>query len=411
MNPNDIPNVVALVAVFSLVACADPAPPCEMTGIAGDSSCDTSATATCRDPSTGRLRAVLAPSRGILLISELMADPSAVPDADGEWIELSATADVDLNSIEIRAGAASASLRGEECLRLGAGTYALLARERDPLVNGGLPSVASPLGVGLGNGSGTLAVWSADGALLDQISWQQQKPGVAWQLDPSRSSVAALDDPSRFCPAIQPWGESGELGTPAAANSPCPERAGSTCVDPSNGTARSPVAPAHGQLVISELMADPTQVADSAGEWIEVYARSDVDLNGLQLSNGKSGTRTLTSPTCLRISAGGFAVFARTREPTLNGGVAGALDTFGFGLSQSSTTADAPHALALVINGTEIDRVTWTSATAGASTQLSATALVPSPPGTASSFCVAPLGRTYGLGDRGTPGAMNAVCP
>jgi hypothetical protein len=341
-----------------------------------------------------------------------MADPSAVPDTDGEWLELVAAGDADLNALEIRAGAASAWLRHEECLRVGAGSYALLARSKEPLANGGLPAVLAELGVSLGNSSGALSLLSADGALLDQISWTQQKRGVASQLDPARLSAAANDEANSFCLATQPWSASGDLGTPGAANSACASApAATTCLDPMTGAARSRIAPARGQLVISEFMADPTKVADSAGEWIELYARTDLDLNGLQLSNGGTGVRTLTSSTCLRVPTGGFAVLARNGDPALNGGITAPVDTFGFALSQSAATQEAPHSLVLLMQATELDRATWTSAPAGASTQLSATALATPTNDAPSSFCVAPPATTYGLGDRGTPGAMNAVCP
>ena len=38
-------------------------------------------------------RAIVSPKVGDLAISEWMADPAAAPDADGEWIEVRASAD------------------------------------------------------------------------------------------------------------------------------------------------------------------------------------------------------------------------------------------------------------------------------------------------------------------------------
>ena len=404
-------RLLPVVLSFAAFACGGSPSRCETGSIGRDAGCDDLGTTTCREPGTGRLRPIVPPTPGNLVVTEFLADPSAVPDADGEWVELFAGAEADLNSVEIRTGAASAWLRREECLSIKAGTYALLARKAESAANGGLPAVLAELGVSLANTSGTLAILSGDGALLDQIAWTQQKRGVASQLDPARLSLAANDEPTSFCAATQPWGANSDLGTPGTANAPCVATAAGTCVDPVTGVPRSPVAPTRGQLVISELMADPTQVTDSAGEWVELYARAAIDLNGVQVSSGAGGVRTLSAPTCLRVPAGSFAVLARNRDPALNGGITGAVDTFGFGLSQSAATNDAPHSLALLVQGTEIDRMTWTSAAAGASTQLSAIALSGPPAEAPTGFCVTPPTATYGLGDRGTPGAMNSVCP
>ncbi|HZA51136.1 MAG TPA: hypothetical protein VE549_10365 [Myxococcaceae bacterium] len=412
MTPAYARRLLPIALFVGALGCGDSPSRCDGGSVSRDAGCDDPGTiTTCRDRVTGRLRPVVSPAPGNLVITEFLADPSAVPDADGEWVEIFAAVDADLNSVEIRTGAASAWLRREECLPVTAGTYALLARRDEPAANGGLPPVLAELGASLANASGALAILTADGALIDQIVWTQQKRGVSSQLDPARLSPTANDEPSSFCGAAQAWSANSDLGSPGAVNPPCVTTATPTCIDPVTGVPRTPVAPTRGQLVISELMADPTQVTDSAGEWIELYARVPIDLNGVQVSSGAGGVRTLSGASCLRVPAGAFAVLARNREPALNGGITGAVDTFGFGLSQSAATIDAPHSLTLLVQGAEIDRMTWTWAAAGASTQLSATALGATPPDATSGFCVAPPNATYGMGDRGTPGAMNSVCP
>jgi hypothetical protein len=377
---------------------------------APNARCGGGGNTTCRDPQTRAVRPLIAPTAGSLVITEFMADPAAVSDADGEWMEIFAARDLDLNAVEVRTASATASLRSEECLQIRAGAYALLARRKDPLLNGGLPAVLAEIGASLGNASGNLALWTESGTLLDEISWTQQKAGVASQLDPTRVASAANDQSASFCPAIAPWSASGDLGTPGAENHACGGLA-TRCFDPVTGAARDAVRPSPGQLVISEFMADPTKVADSAGEWIELFATADVDLNGLQLSNEGAGVRTVTSTTCLRVTTGTSALFARSRDPALNGGITSAIDTFDFSLSQSSATQESPHSLAVRVEGSDIDRITWLSATAGASTQLSAAKWDAAANDAHSSFCPTPSTITYGAGDRGSPGAMNAVCP
>ena len=61
-----------------------------------------------------------------------------------------------------------------------------------------------------------------------------------------------------------------------------------------------------GDLLITEIMHDPSQVADYRGEWFEIYNNSAgaVDLNGLVVqSNGESG---FTVGTSIELAAGAY---------------------------------------------------------------------------------------------------------
>jgi hypothetical protein len=166
--------------------------------------------------------------------------------------------------------------------------------------------------------------------------------------------------------------------------------------------------PRPGDLVITEFMADPKASADSVGEWVEVYALRDVDLNGVSLANEGTGRALLEgSARCLELPAGTFAVLARVAESSVNGGLPPPLGTFAFGLSN---TAEA-HALRLSLDGTLLDEVRWTGApVAGVSRQLDSSKKDALHNDVAESFCLTPEGVGYGSGDRGTPGAENRPC-
>src|SRR5690606_16897052 len=76
-----------------------------------------------------------------------------------------------------------------------------------------------------------------------------------------------------------------------------------------NGTLRAVVPPAPGAFYFNEVMADPRAAADNVGEWLELKADTDADLNGLVLTVGTTA-RTLSHPNCLAVTAGGYALLA-----------------------------------------------------------------------------------------------------
>src|SRR5262249_22307649 len=151
-----------------------------------------------------------------------------------------------------------------------------------------------------------------------------------------------------------------DAGTPGSANEVCGGSSSTSCLD--GGATRDIVPPGPGDLVIDEIMPDPTKVDDTAGEWVEVAVLADVDLNGLQLGKvAGTWTDTVASPDCLHYPAGSFAVFAHT--DTDNGGLPTLAGTFGF------TLANAGGTIAVGYGGTLIDQATYGSASAGVAWQ------------------------------------------
>src|SRR5262249_54090029 len=125
------------------------------------------------------------------------------------------------------------------------------------------------------------------------------------------------DDPASWCEADTAEFEPGNFGTPGAPSDCRPAITGQ-CDD--GGTGRPIAPPAPGQLVISEILANPANVAgttDATREWFEVANTGDTafDLNELQISRvGASGT-AVASASCLAVPAHGFAVLARSADP------------------------------------------------------------------------------------------------
>ncbi|MBI3184988.1 MAG: lamin tail domain-containing protein [Myxococcales bacterium] len=373
---------------------------------------------SCVDSLTNASRPVVSPAAGELVITELMPDPKAVTDTNGEWFEVLVRADVDLNGLELSNGSSKSVVSAEKCLRVPTGTYAVFARQGDGGVNGGLAEVAGTFTFGLVNSGGQIAVRVGD-AGVDQISYGAAQSGVASQLDPAKLDAAANDDPAAFCPATQTYG-AGDKGTPGAPNSACPTPPDpNQCLDPTSGQPRAMVRPAVGDLIITELMPNPAAVLDSDGEWFEVLVKSEVDLNGLELVNEGTGRASLNSQSCLRPGADAYVLFARSGDPAVNGGLPDkVLGTFGFDLGNTGL-----RALTLRLDGGVLDQIAYATSISGASAQLSADKLDPVLNDDAGSFCVTSAAKTYGgspdggadggptLGDRGTPGDVNETCP
>ncbi len=384
----------------------DPNNWCDATAPYGDGDLGTPAAdnppcatgSTCLDG--GAPRPIVAPGPGDLVIAEIMPNPAAVPDAAGEWFEVVAKADVDLNGLSLGADIAAPddTVTATDCIRLAAGGRALFARNADAAQNGGLPAPDVTFGFSLVNANGTLQL-GVDGTLIDAVAWTGATAGAALSLDPSAEDATANDDPNNWCTATAPYGD-GDLGTPKAPNTPCPM--GATCLD--GGNLRAIVPPQTGDLVITEVMPNPSAVPDSAGEWFEVLATANVDLNDLGLGpDPQNPATTLTSATCLAVTAGDRVLFARNADAATNGGLPPVDHLFTFSLVNSNGT------LSLVHDGGVLDTVTWTTSNAGASWTLDPPAEDPISNDDPMNWC--PATTAYGDGDLGSPKATGETCP
>ena len=363
----------------------------------------------CVDPGGSASRPVVPPLPGQLYFTEVMADPKAVGDTDGEWLELRSTADVDLNDVVLTVGTSNRTLSSSQCLRLPAGSYAVLAHETDAGVNGGLPNVLATFTQSLGNSGGTVRLGLDEGgdaglSLIDSASWPASLNGIAWQLDPTRLDPASNDDVSAYCAANVRYGDpdGGDLGTPGSANTMCTAVANpNQCND--NGTMRPVVPPAPGSIYFTEVMADPRAVGDTIGEWLELRSDSAADLNGLVLTVGTSA-RTLSHPNCLVVPAGGYALLAHPNSQ--DAGLPPTLTTFAQALTNSGGTLTLSFSDAGLI-----DTSTYPAAVAGIAWQLSPAALSAVGNNDPMSYCRATRGYPEDGGDLGTPGGDNTDGP
>ena len=160
----------------------------------------------------------------------------------------------------------------------------------------------------------------------------------------------------------------------------------------------SPQVPKLGQLVISEVMANPAGT-EADQEWFEMFNPTSFQLNldGCAVDGGlQIATQSLVSPSQ-------FAVVARNGNSGTNGGITPtAVAMFALANADSLTFA---------CFGTSLDTVAWTSALDGQSWTLEPTEMTTVANDDPSNWC---FDSTSAYGDKsagtGTPGTVNS-CP
>jgi len=362
---------------------------------------------TCVDALTGSARPIVSPPNASLIVTEIMAAPKSATDSVGEWFELFATDDVDLNGVTVATSTGSSTLESPQCLRVSRGQYAVVARSNDPFINGGLPTPLARFTGSLSSSNERLRLFAGD-AGIDEVAFLKSTSGVSWQLGIESLHSEKNDEPSAFCLSTRAWADGGgDLGSPGSANARCaavsaPADAGmdsSSCVDGATRKPRAIVRASSASVSITEVMADPTAVNDDVGEWFEVRVLSPFDLNGLALGNEGASVSTVVATECRPVSAGALLVFARTTNGALNGGLPRVDGVFSFSLANSGA-----RSVRVLSDKVELTRWAYSSSSPGASTQRdSGSGLT----------CATPPTMRYGTSatpDRGTPGRENVSC-
>lgn len=160
-----------------------------------------------------------------------------------------------------------------------------------------------------------------------------------------------------------------------------------------------------GDIIITEIMQNPSAVYDSDGEWFEIYntTSQDIDINGWYLRDADTDVHQINNGGPLLVPANGYIVLGRNANFATNGGVAIAYQYSGMDLANS---ADELVLLA-ADNTTEIDRVeydggpNWPDPT-GASMYFGGPAELDN--NLFGNWQVSTLPWSGGAGDLGTPG-------
>lgn len=149
-----------------------------------------------------------------LLISEIMANPAAVSDTNGEWFELfNPTADtINLDGLTLSDDGANSVLLSGSNLSINSGDYFVLARNNDSLINGGFVADYS-------YGSGFTLSNSSDEIVFSDSNGELLRLNFSGAFVSSGASMELLSDTmllSNYALSTTAYG-AGDLGTPGIA--------------------------------------------------------------------------------------------------------------------------------------------------------------------------------------------------
>ena len=166
-----------------------------------------------------------APSRTIvpgaqpLVINELMPDPNAVTDANGEWFEIYNTtaASINIQNYQVASGN-DAGFTITSSVSVPAGGYVVLARVASSGTNGGVTvDYAYGSAVNLANTSDWLSLRDASGSTVDSVAWTTTTAGKSWSLKNWAVAHQTVTAGSVWQLATSTYGL-GDFGTPRAKN-------------------------------------------------------------------------------------------------------------------------------------------------------------------------------------------------
>jgi len=239
---------------------------------------------------------------GDVIITEIMQNPSAVSDSNGEWIELynATNADIDLGGWVISDNDNdSHTIVGT--LILPAQDYIVLGKNSDVSTNGGVPVNYEYSSFTLSNSFDEVIIDTPGGIEIDRVQYDD---GGSFP-DPTGASmmIGTLTNDnsigSNWYENITDVYGDGDFGTPGFQND-------------------LPL----GSLIISEIMYNPLAVDDQFGEWIEIYNSSGIDYSGnLYLSKTIDLSNDHQYMGGTFIGANAYQVFGASDDQSINGGV------------------------------------------------------------------------------------------
>jgi len=333
-------------------------------------------------------------SPGDLIITEIMQNPAAVSDANGEWFEVYNKTDhpIDMLGMTIRDDGSDSHVIGGN-LVVPPNGFAVLGRNSDEGTNGGVQVDYNYGTWSLANGEDEVIIESADLLEIDRVEYDggpnfPDPTGASMSLDPGSFDAIANDDGSNWCEATSSYGD-GDLGTPGFMNDDCPV---------------TPVPPTQGDLIVTEIMANPDAVYDSDGEWFEVYNVTDhpIQMMGLTIRDDDFDSHVIGSS--LVVPSYGYVVLGNNANPSENGGL-----TVDYVYGGSWYLANSGDEVVIESTSELIDWVNYSSTNSGHSRSLDPNFYNAADNDNQSNWCIE-FTSTYGDGDYGTPGLVNNYC-
>lgn len=153
-------------------------------------------------------------------------------------------------------------------------------------------------------------------------------------------------------------------------------------------------------IVVTEVMVNPSAVSDSYGEWFEIYNNDtmSINLSGWQIADSDNDLHTISPPQDqLFISAGEYMVYGRNDDSSINGGYSVDYEYSSFQLSNSDDEIKIIDGDGLIVD--EIEYNSSFPYSSGASMYLKNMDFNNNAD---TSWAMSEM--EYGLGDLGTPG-------
>ena len=148
-------------------------------------------------------------SEGEVVVNEFLANPNAVADVDGEWIELHNLTRASVNLLGWQISDASSVHIINLPLVIHSGGYVVLVRNNNAALNGGVLGDYQYESISLNNASDVITLREPYGELIDQ-----------WVYSNSESGVSAIKFDDNICLSAQFFGD-GDRGSPGRENASC----------------------------------------------------------------------------------------------------------------------------------------------------------------------------------------------
>ncbi len=242
-----------------------------------------------------------------LRITELLADPAAVADEEGEWLELYNPNDFAIALAGWTLTNAQNSVQELNAVEIPAHGFLVLGRSSDASINGGV-AVQALLDVHLANEGGSLTLRVAGGALVDSVTWGVTTAG---------RSLERLDDDA-WRDAVLPWpGSAGDWGSPGEPPPPAPPTPTATPLPPTPAPLAAAWPRPGAVAAASPIQIDEVAYRGSDDEYVMLVNTSDqrVGLAGWQLGDAAhpgDAEALAWLPDGAQIPAGGAYVVARS---------------------------------------------------------------------------------------------------
>ncbi len=261
--------------------------------------------------------------------------------------------------------------------------------------------------------------YSGDGKLCSDVDECKASP------PPCDKNAICTNSPGTFgCACNKGFTGDGKLCSDvnecATNNGGCGDPAVFACVDQPAGATPvcgQPKGPNlnEGDLIVTEIMANPAKVADEVGEWVEIRntTAQSIALAGIVVRSGLTQQYVITGSATL--GAGQFLVIGASADGAQNGGIPVGLSWAVTPVAGQISLANNADDVWLTSNGKTLDKVAYDIAKGwpnvnGASMQLTATKLTALANDTPDNWCASAAAFATGS-DKASPTKANATCP